>query len=211
QDGPVGTPRVTLEQIAAGPLTAAEASTGTDQRVAARETIVVGGYTQRITLADGSIFESQVAPYVSRGSALLVSALTRINQPLTDVLSDTRLYPGLTGATDLFASHLINYGDGLVTADVTTEPGFGWDNNNPVVPGSTNNFGGTSGATPQVSGTVGLMLEANDGLGWRDVQNILALSARHVGSSIGTRDPARVAERFDWEVNGATNWNNGGM
>lgn len=211
QDGPNGVPRVTLDQIIAGPRTAAEASSGTDQRVAARETVVVGGYTQRIVLDDGSVFESQVAPYASRGAALLVSALTRINQPLTDVLSDNRLYPGLASSPDLFASHLISYNDGLVTTDVTTEPGFGWNDNNPPVLGYTNNFGGTSGATPQVSGTIALMLEANDGLGWRDVQNILAMSARHIGSAIGTRDPALVAERFDWVVNGATNVNNGGM
>ena len=211
QDGPNGTPRVTIAQIIAGQRTAAEASSGTDQRVAARKTIVVGGYRQNVALDSGGVFERLVASYASRGSALLVSALTRLNQPLTDELSDKSLYPGLGGATDLFAAPLIDYHDGLLTTDVTTEPGFGWNDNNPVVPGYTNNFGGTSGATPQVTGTVALMLDANDGLGWRDVQNILAMSAHHIGSPIGTRDPARVAERFDRVENGALNSNNGGM
>lgn len=38
-------------------------------------------------------------------------------------------------------------------------------------------FGGTSSATPVVSGTVALMLEKNPNLGWRDVQEILIRSA----------------------------------
>jgi subtilisin-like proprotein convertase family protein len=38
-------------------------------------------------------------------------------------------------------------------------------------------FGGTSSATPVVSGTAALMLEKNPNLGWRDVQEILIRSA----------------------------------
>jgi Ca2+-binding RTX toxin-like protein len=213
QDDAVSAPRVTLEQIAAGALTRSEASTGTDPRVASRETIVVGGYTQRIQLADGSFHEAQVAPYVSRGAGLLVSALTRINQPLTDVLSDARLFPGLT-VGGLFAAHLQDYGDGIVTTDVATESGFGWADGSGANLGYTNFFGGTSAATPQVSGAVALMLDSNSSLGWRDVQNILALSAHHVGSDIGTAFGAGTAydsERFGWGINGATTWNNGGL
>ena len=47
-----------------------------------------------------------------------------------------------------------------------------------TVRGYTDSFGGTSGATPQVSGTAALMRSANDTLGWRDVKLILAGSAR---------------------------------
>ena len=47
-------------------------------------------------------------------------------------------------------------------------------------------FGGTAAATAIVAGVVSLMYEANPGLGWRDVQAILAASARHVGSEVGT-------------------------
>ena len=36
----------------------------------------------------------------------------------------------------------------------------------------TNLMNGTSAATPMVSGVVALMLEANPGLGWRDVKEI---------------------------------------
>lgn len=44
----------------------------------------------------------------------------------------------------------------------------------------TNDFGGTSSATPLISGVIALMLEANPGLGWRDVQEILMLTARQL-------------------------------
>ncbi|MGC5703082.1 S8 family serine peptidase [Pseudomonas sp. NFXW11] len=59
---------------------------------------------------------------------------------------------------------------------------------------------GTSFAAPIVSGVVALMLEANPNLGYRDVQQILALSAREV------RDPAT-----QWRDNGARLWNGGGL
>ncbi|KIP15197.1 proconvertase P-domain protein [Burkholderia sp. MSHR3999] len=62
------------------------------------------------------------------------------------------------------------------------------------------NMQGTSFATPIVSGVVALMLQANPNLGYRDVQAILALTARKVN------DP-----NTQWTSNGANNWNGGGM
>ncbi|WP_047683961.1 MULTISPECIES: S8 family serine peptidase [Xenorhabdus] len=59
---------------------------------------------------------------------------------------------------------------------------------------------GTSFAAPIVSGIVALMLEANPNLGYRDVQQILALSARKVN------DPST-----EWSDNSAHHWNGGGM
>ncbi len=59
---------------------------------------------------------------------------------------------------------------------------------------------GTSFATPIVSGIVALMLQANPNLGYRDVQKILALSARNVNDTA-----------TKWDTNGAHNWNGGGM
>ena len=59
---------------------------------------------------------------------------------------------------------------------------------------------GTSFATPIVSGVVALMLQANPNLGYRDVQEILTLSARSV------RD-----DSTQWRANGATHWNGGAM
>jgi subtilisin family serine protease len=71
-------------------------------------------------------------------------------------------------------------------------------------------FNGTSAAAPMVAGVVALILDANPALGWRDVQDIIAYSARHVGSPIDgiTTD---AIEREPWEWNGATNWNGGGL
>ncbi|MCB5307989.1 S8 family serine peptidase [Yersinia massiliensis] len=59
---------------------------------------------------------------------------------------------------------------------------------------------GTSFAAPIVSGIAALMLQANPNLGYRDVQQILALSARRVD------DPAT-----QWRMNYSKNWNGGGM
>ncbi|MEL7090174.1 MAG: S8 family serine peptidase [Pseudomonadota bacterium] len=89
-----------------------------------------------------------------------------------------------------------------VTTDRTGLAGYDTDD-------YTNTFGGTSAATPVVAGVAALMLEANSGLGWRDVQNIMAISASHTGSSYGSA--ASGFEEGTWFSNGATNWNGGGM
>lgn len=49
----------------------------------------------------------------------------------------------------------------------------------------TSTFNGTSSATPMVSGTVALMLEANPNLTWRDVKHILASTARRTDPNRG--------------------------
>lgn len=59
----------------------------------------------------------------------------------------------------------------------------------------TNDFGGTSGSAPLVSGVVALMLEANPKLGWREVQDALIRTARKV-------DPKSAG----WRKNGAGLW-----
>ncbi|WP_159453180.1 DUF4214 domain-containing protein [Aquimixticola soesokkakensis] len=73
----------------------------------------------------------------------------------------------------------------------------------------TEQFGGTSAATPVVSGIAALMLEANETLGWRDVQDIIALTAQATGSYFG-EDPV-YDEVAAWMSNGASTWNGGGM
>ncbi|MFZ1483225.1 MAG: S8 family serine peptidase, partial [Paracoccaceae bacterium] len=73
----------------------------------------------------------------------------------------------------------------------------------------TYDFNGTSSAAPMVTGIVSLMLEANAALGWRDVQSILANTARHVGSAVGGAPSG--FEFFQWGWNGANTWNGGGM
>jgi subtilisin-like proprotein convertase family protein len=59
---------------------------------------------------------------------------------------------------------------------------------------------GTSFAVPLVSGVVALMLEANPNLGYRDVQEILAYSARTITDA-----------KTDWKYNTAKNWNGRGL
>jgi subtilisin-like proprotein convertase family protein len=56
----------------------------------------------------------------------------------------------------------------------------------------TSTFGGTSSATPKVSGVIALMLEANPNLGWRDVKHVLVNSAQK-------NDPANAG----WTLNAA--------
>ena len=71
----------------------------------------------------------------------------------------------------------------------------------------TQTAAGTSFATPIVSGIVALMLQANPNLGYRDVQQILAYSAKLVNDPTPTMtDPYNV-----WTSNLATNWNGEGL
>lgn len=64
---------------------------------------------------------------------------------------------------------------------------------------------GTSFAAPAVAAAIGLMYEANPDLGYRDVQQILALSSRRAGLS---DDPGHGD---GWQINGALNHNGGGL
>lgn len=95
---------------------------------------------------------------------------------------------------------------GIVTTDLTGQSGYNLRNNPGGSYAYTDDFGGTSAAAPIVSGVVALMLDANSGLGWRDVQNILATSADYAGPEISLSPPNTI-----WEINGAENWNGGGM
>jgi Ca2+-binding RTX toxin-like protein len=109
-------------------------------------------------------------------------------------------YYSTPGANLLVVAPSSTYGVGLTTTDIAGAAGH--DSGDYL-----SDFGGTSAAAPQISGVVALMLEANPELGWRDVQEILALSARQVG------DPGSLtgSEKYAWSYNGADNWNGGGM
>ena len=92
---------------------------------------------------------------------------------------------GEPGANVLIASPSDGSGVGITTTDNAGNAGY-------TSGDYTSNFGGTSSATPLVSGIIALMLDANPNLTWRDVQQILAESARK-------NDP----NDSGWSTNGA--------
>ncbi len=65
---------------------------------------------------------------------------------------------------------------------------------------------GTSFSSPMVSGVIALMLEANPDLGYRDVQTILAATAVRTDAMVSAE-----GKPWDWQINGESNWNGGGM
>ncbi|MGK9234864.1 S8 family serine peptidase [Inquilinus limosus] len=104
--------------------------------------------------------------------------------------------PGATILVAAPSSGLTGTNERIVTTDRTGDDGYGAGDYQGV--NDVRGFGGTSSAAPLVSGIVALILEANPDLGWRDVQEILAISARQ-------SDPDEAIQ-----VNGAGNWNGGG-
>jgi len=88
------------------------------------------------------------------------------------------------GANILVAAHSDGDGEGITTTDITGAGGYSGGD-------VTDDFGGTSSATPLAAGVIALILEANQNLTWRDVQNILVHSARVVDSSDNS-----------WQMNG---------
>lgn len=84
---------------------------------------------------------------------------------------------------------------GIFTTDVSGDRGYNPAFGQPGEPDDhdyTANFGGTSSATPLTSGCVALVLSVNPNLGWRDVHEILAQTARKIAPSDD-----------DWADNGA--------
>jgi Ca2+-binding RTX toxin-like protein len=93
--------------------------------------------------------------------------------------------PGGGGSDEIDLSNIL-------TTDRIDSAGYG--------PSNYYTITGTSFSAPIISGVVALMLEANPKLGYRDVQEILAYSARMTSTADN-----------DWQYNGASNWNGGGL
>ena len=75
------------------------------------------------------------------------------------------------GANMLVASPSNGDGESITTTDIEGSGGYSSTD-------YTSTFGGTSSATPLVSGVIALMLEANANLTWRDVQHILVETSK---------------------------------
>ena len=99
----------------------------------------------------------------------------------------------------------------IVTTDLLGTQGYNLSSNPTGSSNYTDRFGGTSAATPIVTGVVALMLDANPHLGWRDVQDILALSALHTGGAMNAAAPTSAFENNTWFFNHADDWNGGGQ
>jgi len=85
----------------------------------------------------------------------------------------------------------------ITTTDLSGAGGFntGRETNEAIDINYTQCLDGTSAAVPSVSGVAALVLQANPGLGWRDLRGVLAQSARR-------NDPANTS----WKTNGAGHW-----
>jgi subtilisin-like proprotein convertase family protein len=131
----------------------------------------------KVTIAVGSVDENGVVTeYSTPGASLLVTAFGGVSS----------------------AEQGVNAGFGAVSADIQSTAGYN------KVEGEAGNYAfqnqGTSYSGPMVGGAAALILQANPGLGFRDVSAILAMTARQTD-----------AGNASWLVNGAKDWNLGGM
>lgn len=151
---------------------------------------LTNGTSSRYVVAVGSMDEQGfVATYGSRGANILVSGF------------------GGDGALD----QKVDAGFGALAADVSGNLGYNTDVN---ASGGNYSFGntGTSYSGPMVGGVMGLMLQANSNLGFRDVSEILALTARGTGAinRAATNDPTYTTNN-NYVTTKTTDWNLGGM
>ncbi len=113
------------------------------------------------------------------------------NTPYSIAVAGTDINGEIYDASTPGASILIAAGGEVITTtDRTGSAGY--------VSGDSVTVSGTSFSAPMVSGVIALMYEANPNLGYRDVQDILAMSGRQLTDST-------------WQTNGNTRWNGVGM
>jgi subtilisin-like proprotein convertase family protein len=145
---------------------------------ATRADVAMTNFTgSRLIIAVGAVTETGVpTSYSSQGASLLVTA------------------PGGVAGPDT----AVDTGFGIPSADVQGDAGYN------KTAGAAGDYAyqneGTSYSGPMVGGAAALMLQADPTLGFRDVSNILAMTARKV-------DPTNTS----WVQTHATDWNGGGM
>ena len=131
-----------------------------------------GGLGEIFTWAAGNGGTGDRVEYDPYASSRMTIAVGAIGD------QDTRSSYNERGSSMLVVAHSSGNNRGITT----TDSGSGY----------TSSFGGTSSASPLGGGVIGLMLDANPNLSWRDVQGVLVHSAR-------INDPSNGL----WVLNGA--------
>ncbi|MDH4396864.1 MAG: S8 family serine peptidase [Limnobacter sp.] len=152
---------------------------------------LTNGTSSRYVVAVGSLDEQGfVATYGSRGANILVAGF------------------GGDGTVD----QKVDAGFGALAADVSGNLGYNTDVNAFQGNYSFGNIG-TSYSGPMVGGVMGLMLQANNNLGFRDVAEILALTARGTGATTRAAipDSPTYTTNNNYVTTKTTDWNLGGM
>jgi subtilisin family serine protease len=152
-----------IHVFASGNDAASVASAGSNGYVNSRYTIGVGmvDHDGKMANEDGTVTD-----YGEMSSSVLVVAPSA-SAPI-DIINNFATGSGI------FTTDLTNGGYNLPALPNGTEQDID------LFPDAdyTSRFGGTSAATPLVSGTIALMLQANPNLTYRDVEEILVRSAR---------------------------------
>jgi subtilisin-like proprotein convertase family protein len=149
---------------------------GGNERQNAADTALSNFTNNKLTISVGAITEEgKPTSYSTPGASLLVTA------------------PGGTGA----AEQSVDSGFGIASADIQGNAGYN------KTDGAAGDYAyqnqGTSYSGPMVGGAAALMLQANPKLGFRDVSNILAATARRVDGD----NPSWVANKAgDWNLSG---------
>lgn len=159
--------------VGPGPLTAAALAAATTHGRGGRGTILLwaggnGGGVNDNSNKDG---------YANSIHTIAVGAITQ-----TGTRSD---YSELGANLVISAPSNGGADPGITTVDLLGDDGYNYIgfSGNLTDRAYTNDFGGTSSATPLAAGVVALLLESRPTLGWRDVQEILMKSATRVSAS----------------------------
>ena len=114
------------------------------------------------------------------------------NDPFVITVAATDTYGHVAAYSTPGAALLVSAAGGALTDDRLGTAGY--------TSGDYIAISGTSYSAPAVSGIIALMLQANPNLGFRDVEQILAYSAKNT-------DPTNAS----WHTDGAHDWNGGGL
>lgn len=185
---------------------------GPDERGIESVEAEIAGFTRAAAEGRGGLGTVIVMAAGNDGANANGDLLTGMFEILTIAAIDRK------GLATSYSSHgssiLVAAPEASVTTDLIGSSGY--NTNRGTTGNVTTNFNGTSAAAPIVSGVAALMLDAAPSLGWRDVREILATSARMTGSIRNGDNETEVAlPRFQnpltatGVLDGDT-WNDGG-